>query len=180
MKNSLKFFGLFLVVAMLFSFAPPEKKLNKLVQKIWPDQALEMEAVELPDSLKTVVSSLYRIKKGGEIVGYGCYTTAYGCRVGGCAAPTSPNESYETFDYMVVYDPQLSILQVDIADYGGQYGYEICRAKWLAQFKGSTHGFKLNENIDGITGATISAGFLIDDLNQLGSTLQHLLQSEVL
>jgi hypothetical protein len=179
MKKSLKIFGLFLVAALLFSFAPPEKKLNKLIAKIWKDQPVEVTLVDLPDSMKTVVNSLYRISADGEILGYGCYTTAYGCRVGGCAAPGSPNESYETFDYMVVYDPNLSIIQVDIAEYGGQYGYEICRAKWLAQFAGRNDGFKLNENIDGVTGATISATFLVDDLNAVGAALKQFLGTNI-
>lgn len=178
MKSILKIFGLFLVVAVLFSFAPPEKKLNKLIAKIWKDQPVELTQVDLPDSLKTVINSVYKITSNGETLGYGCYTTAFGCRVGGCAAPTNPNDSYETFDYMVVYDPSLSILQVDIADYGGQYGYEICRAKWLEQFIGGNSGFKLNDNIDGITGATVSATFLIDDLNAVGAALHEFLQSE--
>ena len=104
------------------------------------------------------------------------YTTAFGCKVGGCAAPSNPNvESYETFDYIVIYDNSLSIIKVDIAEYGGQYGYEICRAKWLKQFVGSTSGFELGGNIDGITGATVSAKYLIDDLNDTGEKIKHLL-----
>lgn len=180
MKAGLKIFGLFLVVAVLFSFAPPEKKLNKLINKIWKDQPVEIIAIELPDSLRTVINSLYSVKLNGETVGYACYTTTFGCRVGGCAAPSIPNDSYETFEYMVVYDPQLSIMQVDIAEYGGQYGYEICRGKWLEQFVGGSTGFKLNENIDGITGATVSASFLIDDLNEVGAALRTFLQTKVL
>lgn len=168
------------MAALLFSFAPPEKKLNKLISKIWQDQPVDIAAIQLPDSLKNVVNSLYKISLNGEILGYGCYTTAYGCRVGGCVAAGTPDDSYETFDYMVVYDPQMTILQVDIAEYGGQYGYEICRSKWLAQFIGGTNGFRLNENIDGVTGATVSASYLIDDLNAVGTALRKFIQSEVL
>ena len=160
---------------MLFAFANPDKKINKLVAKIWKDQPVTLEQVDLPDSLKADILQFNEVMSGGKLVGYACYTTAFGCRIGGCAAPGNANvQSYETFDYIVVYDKNMSILKVDIANYSGQYGYEICRSKWLSQFKGQTTGFKLNENIDGISGATVSATYLIDDLNAVGKILKAL------
>lgn len=68
----------------------------------------------------------------------------------------------------------MNILKIDISDYGGEYGYEICRAKWLKQFNGKSSGFILEENIDGISGATVSATYLIDDVNILGKYLKKL------
>ena len=172
MKYLLKISSALLVISLLFAFAKPEKKIYKLVSKIWKNEEVAIKKVDIPDTLKTDVSQLNAIYVDGVHVGYGCYTTAFGCRVGGCAAPKNANvQSYETFDYIVIYDTDMSIIRVDIANYGGQYGYEICRAKWLEQFEGNTTGFKLNENIDGISGATVSASFLIDDLNDLGKLM---------
>src|SRR3989338_3708932 len=160
-KKALNYLSLAFALVVLVSFANPEKKLDKLVAKIWKDQVIELVAVELPDSLKTSISHFSAIKSGDVLLGYGCYATALGCRVGGCAAPGEGNaDTYETFDYIVIYDPNMVIIQVDIAEYSGQYGYEICRAKWLTQFAGKNSGFQLNENIDGITGATVSATYL--------------------
>lgn len=161
------------VAIVLFSFATPERKVEKLTSKIWDDQVVELEKMEVPDSLRGEVNELYAVKsENGEVLGYACDATAFGCKVGGCAAPSNPNvQSYETFDYIVIYNTDFEIKKVDISNYGGQYGYEICRAKWLKQFEGSTNDFKLNDNIDGISGATVSAQFLIDDLNALGTLL---------
>ena len=129
--------------------------------------------MEIPSSLKGDVITLSAVKSKNETIGYACYTTAFGCKVGGCAAPSNPNaQSYETFDYIVVYDTDLNIKKVDIANYGGEYGYEICRQKWLSQFIGKNRGFELEKNIDGISGATVSATFLIDDLNDIGKKLE--------
>lgn len=181
MKYLLKITSILLVIGLLFAFAKPEKKILKLATKVWKGKEISIEKIHLPDTLKTDISELNAIYTDGELVGYGCYTTAFGCRVGGCAAPTNANvQSYETFDYIVIYDTNLSIIRVDIANYGGQYGYEICRAKWLEQFQGRTSGFKLNENIDGISGATVSASFLIDDLNEVGVLLSDLMSENLI
>ena len=155
-------------------FVTPEKKLDKLVSKVWKGQETALSPVDIPDSVMNEIGNLNEVYINNELVGFACYTTAFGCRVGGCAAPGNPNvQSYETFDYIVVYDLNFEILKVDVANYGGQYGYEICRSKWLQQFEGKTDGFVLNENIDGITGATVSAQYLIDDLNEVGKKIKN-------
>lgn len=173
MKFILKISATVLCLVALVAFATPEKKINKLAAKVWKDKVVELEAMEVPSELRADLMTLSVVKSEGKIIGYACYTTAFGCRIGGCAAPSTPNsEAYETFDYIVVYDTDLNIKKVDIANYGGQYGYEICRPKWLEQFIGKNHGFKLEDDIDGISGATVSADYLIRDLNSLGAKLK--------
>lgn len=174
MMKQLTYAALTLMIYLVVSsFANPEKKVNKIVSKVWKDSEFELVKMSVPDSLKSDLGLLHKVIIDQKTAGYVCYTTAFGCKVGGCAAPTNPNvQSYETFDYIVVYDSALKILKVDIAEYGGQYGYEICRAKWLRQFEGKNAGFSLGDNIDGITGATVSAQFLIDDLNVVGGKIQ--------
>lgn len=160
---------------VLASFATPERKLEKLAAKVWTEEVLELREVAIADSLKLDLGTFYEIHGENGLVGYACATTAFGCRIGGCAAPTNPNvQSYETFDYVVIYNKDLTVAKVDITNYGGQYGYQICRAKWLEQFEGKAHGYVLEENIDGISGATVSAQFLIDDLNAVGLLLKTL------
>lgn len=158
---------------LLFAFVVPERKLEKLTSKVWTDQSFQLERLQVPDSLKAEVNELYKVTSNeGELLGYVCNTSAFGCKVGGCAAPSNPNvQAYETFDYIVIYDRDFRIKKIDISNYGGQYGYQICRAKWLEQFEGNTKDFILNENIDGISGATVSAQYLVDDLNDLGVLL---------
>lgn len=173
MKYVIKISAIVLCLITLVAFATPEKKLNKLAGQVWKDKDIELQAMDIPDSLKGDFISLNLVTENGKTIGYACYTTAFGCKIGGCAAPSNPNaQSYETFDYIAIYDTDLNIKKVDIADYGGQYGYEICRPKWLKQFIGKNSGFKLEENIDGISGATVSATYLIDDLNGIGAKLK--------
>lgn len=164
-----------LLSAVLVAFTVPEKKVEKLVSQVWKEKEILLNEVILPDSLKIDFKYFGTINSGTKLLGYACYTSAYGCRIGGCAAPGNATaESYETFDYIVIYDPQLSILKIDITNYPGEYGYEICRTKWLEQFKGKTDGFELNKNVDGISGATVSATYLINDLNSVGAKIKTL------
>ncbi|MFT5778611.1 MAG: hypothetical protein ACI837_001567 [Crocinitomicaceae bacterium] len=177
MKYLLKIIGVFIAVTIVMAFTTPEKQVSKLVARIWKDKEVSMEKISIPDSLVTDLNSLDRLMSEGEAIGFAVHATAYGCRVGGCPAPSGQrtqanSQSYETFDYIVIYDKNLMIKKIDIANYGGEYGYEICRAKWLKQFSGSRSGFELGENIDGITGATVSASYLIEDLNSLSAILQ--------
>ena len=175
MKYIIKISAIVLCLIALVAFATPEKKLNKLAARVWSDKEIELQALEIPDSLLGDIISLNLVTENGKAIGYACYTTAYGCKVGGCAAPSKANiQANETFDYIVIYDINLNIKKVDIADYGGQYGYEICRPKWLKQFIGENSGFKLEENIDGISGATVSATYLIDDLNTIGAKMKRM------
>ena len=165
---------------MVFSFANPEKKIQKLIHKIWKNTEFTLQHIDLNNQIDDL-SQLNAIVSDNDLLGYACYTYSHGCRIGGCSAPSSStDDSYEVFEYIVIYDTNLSILKIDIAEYGGEYGYEICRSKWLKQFEGETVGFMLNENIDGISGATVSATYLIDDLNKLGKKMRILRTNKII
>jgi len=167
MKKALKYGARLIVLLLLFSFSNPDKKISKLIRKVWKDIELSMTQVDA-EHLPVNITQLNKVFGKGELLGYACYTYSNGCKVGGCSAPSEQrDESYEVFEYIVIYDTNLVIQKVDIANYGGEYGYEICRSSWLKQFKGEKNGFELNTNIDGIAGATISATYLIDDVNAL-------------
>lgn len=164
------------VIFSSFSFTKKEKSIDKLVQKIWKTENIKRVPIKVPDSLKHNLSDSYILLQNDKVIGYACYTTAYGCQVGGCAKPkdelnNEAAQAYETFDYIVVFDANFSIKKIEIAQYPGAYGYQICRRSWLKQFTGKTPSLKLNEDIDGVSGATVSAQFLIDDLNTVKANL---------
>jgi len=166
-------------LAIAFAFANPNKKIHKIVSKLWKNQEIELIQMNLSDSMKIDFYSISEIIVNGKHAGYACHTSAYGCRIGGCAAPSNPNaQSYETFDYVLIYDENLLVKKIDITNYGGDYGFQICNPRWLSQFVGKSFGFKLNEDIDGISGATVSASFLIDDVNSMSKIMHKFLQME--
>jgi len=88
---------------------------------------------------------LYSIMVGDEKKGYAFVDQA----------PSMKN----IFDYMVLLDPDLQIVEIKVLIYREQHGKQIAAKRWLKQFFGL--GPKatpaLGEDIDGISGATISA-----------------------
>jgi hypothetical protein len=176
--NGMKgFWSLILIVSAVFSFGfmLNEKAIDKVLKKSFKNSVYEKKIVAVPDSLKATLGELYSVNVDGKVEGYVCYATAFGCKVGGCAKPNDPNLSaYETFDYIVVFNKDLSIRNLEIANYPGAYGYEICRKSWLNQFIGKTPALKLYEDVDGVSGATISAQFLVEDLNFVKSMIDSL------
>ena len=53
---------------MLFAFGNPEKKINKLISKIWKDQPTTLHLVDLPDSLDATISQLHEIQSDNEVL----------------------------------------------------------------------------------------------------------------
>ncbi len=169
-KTLLALIGLFIIL----SFSNPEKKMEKIVAKLWKNTELILETIEVEKSYEKI-SILQGIYSEGKLLGYASYSSSHGCKVGGCSAPTETvDDSYEVFDYIIVFDTELNILKVEIENYGGEYGYEICRRSWLKQFNGTQRKFELGKNIDGVSGATVSASYLINDINQLNQLVAQL------
>lgn len=60
--------------------------------------------------------------------------------------------------FMVLFTPAGQVIQVFVLKYRESIGGEIANRKWLSQFKGYTRNsaFKIGQDIDGISGATLS------------------------
>ena len=170
----------FSLLLCVLAFTNPEKKIEKLVKKVWKGTALSTTKIELDSTIENI-TELRKIHSLDKTYGFAVYTYSHGCKVGGCSAPGDDvDDSYEIFEYIVIYDVDLTILKLDIANYGGEYGYEICRSSWLKQFEGSHRMYELNQNIDGISGATVSASYLIDDVNILMKTMKQLKKAGII
>jgi Na+-translocating ferredoxin:NAD+ oxidoreductase RnfG subunit len=97
---------------------------------------------------------LYYLLDGEDQIGYAVLTSAKG--------------RHDYFDYIVIYDADLTILRVRVFEYRSDYGYEICNKKWLSQFEGSKGcNLKYETDIDAISGATYSASSITEDLSYL-------------
>jgi len=105
------------------------------------------------DSLLRKGDQVIQISQEGEVAGYILRSSAMG--------------RYERFDYSVFYDPGLSILGVSVTAYRSTHGTAICQRKWLGQFKGYDGGdLVLGRDIDAISGASISALSLVEDIRR--------------
>ncbi|MDH5367573.1 MAG: FMN-binding protein [Cyclobacteriaceae bacterium] len=114
------------------------KKINKEIAKLWPDIEVEKEQI------KDDEYQLFKLNNGEKLQGYMFLSKA-------------PSR-YDHFDYMLIYTPELNIKSAQILVYRESYGGEIGSVRWLKQFIGlnKQNTFELGEDIQGISGATVS------------------------
>lgn len=79
---------------------------------------------------------------------------------------SSAKGRYENFDYMIILNKSLEIVDIKILKYRSEFGYEISNKGWLKQFysKPATK-FEYRKNIDAVSGATFSALAITNDIN---------------
>jgi Na+-translocating ferredoxin:NAD+ oxidoreductase RnfG subunit len=71
--------------------------------------------------------------------------------------------------YAVAINSKGEILGIEIMEYVESYGYEIKNKEWRKQFIGKTanHPIKLNQDIQNISGATLSAKHVTDGIKRV-------------
>jgi Na+-translocating ferredoxin:NAD+ oxidoreductase RnfG subunit len=88
---------------------------------------------------------VYVAKRGQEVVGYAVFDEERG--------------EHEPIDFATFFDPQGTIVRSEIVAYREAYGSEIRRDAFRSQFLGRSakSGFKVGQDIDAISGATLSS-----------------------
>ena len=71
--------------------------------------------------------------------------------------------------YAVALSPSGSILGIEILEYVESYGYEVAEPEWRKQFIGKTINdpIKLNQDIQNISGATLSCKHITDGVKRV-------------
>lgn len=136
-----------------------DKKLVKEVNKIF-DTELEIKPIAtLQES-----DQVYLIQTPEKVLGYVLSTSAKG--------------RYDNFDYSVIYNPELGVKSVVVTTYRSSHGAGICSKGWLKQFRGY-HGeeIRLGKEIDSISGATISASSLVEDIQRGYKQMEELVKT---
>ncbi len=97
------------------------------------------------------------------------------CRAGGCSIDNENDVSlaFEFFDYLLFTDTLGKVLRVKVYNYQATHGQEVMSHGWLNQFKGLMGGQKLEfgRDIETISGATVSAKAITDDIQKVLSCL---------
>lgn len=163
------------------------KKINKGMAKLWPETSIEEVGVTTNPNYELELffedNQVNELVSNGETLGYMLLRRGYGCKIGGCdnsdadgATCSADGGTYEVFDYVVFFDKDLAVLKMNVVDYPGDYGYEICGRNWLKQFIGY-QGRKLRykSDIDGISGATISANSITSDIQEVHKYMTQLI-----
>jgi len=142
-----------------------QQKLNSAIQTTFELEDFDLVHLSVTDALnqKTTVElggeNLFAVHSEHGLVGY-----AY---LG--QAPSMKN----IFDYVVLFNADLSIKKSKVLIYREDYGRQIGSQRWLKQFVGKTHEDTLayGEDIDAIAGATISAKSMTKAVNEVLSSI---------
>ena len=155
----------------LFSFDLPKsgvKKMDKTLAKLWPEQTIIKSLVKISAAEKSKLSfnlgekTLYKVSNASKIESYIFISKGFG----------KMNE----FDYMIIYNKDLSILKVKVLVYREDQGGEIGSNRWLKQFSGKKDPkeMKFGHDIQNISGATMSARSLTEDVKRVTKRMQEL------
>src|SRR5690606_12130849 len=128
-----------------------QEKLDNAVETGFGADRYELEWIQVDASLNQRAAvelggkNLFKVSAGGALLGIGYLGQA----------PSMKDVS----DYVVLFKPDLNIHKAVILIYREDYGRQVGSQRWLKQFIGKKSGESLAylEDIDGISGATISA-----------------------
>ena len=173
------FIGVFLQVSDLYveDYSPKmlikaEKQVEKYFKK---NTSLIGFTPEQFNALATNSSFFYIKNTQQKILGIAVITRANGCVMGGCSISNASETRFEQFDLLIIYNKEKELNSLVVLDYPGEYGFEISAKWWLKQFIGKTsvkHNYR--KDIDAISGATVSAQSVVNEVNTLNLLINKL------
>lgn len=109
--------------------------------------------------IKITEDNFFKILNEEKLIGYYYIGQAYG--------------KADYFDFIVIFDTDLIVAKVSVLVYREDHGGEVGSKRWLKQFTGSTTNKTLiyQEDIVGISGATISVKSMTNEVNKLLKTV---------
>ena len=165
-----------LLIVALGSFGLPQKinkKVNKEITSVFGITGFLTKSIAVSSEVNTLLptkikeDNLFKINQNEKLIGY--------FYVG--KAPSKTDQ----FDYMVIFDSELNVRKAKVLIYREDYGNEIGSKRWLKQFigKSSDDNLKYGQNVDAISGATISANSMTFAMNNLLQTITILKEQHI-
>jgi len=139
-------------------------KVEREVFRVFEEKEIELEHVDSQFPNLQIFKINY---ENGDPMGFAVLTLAQGCMVNGCIVERDKlNGEFEEFTFLTIYNLSGVIEHIRILDYNSEYGYEIASVAWLRQFFHKPGvKFTLGDNIDAISGATVTVKSLISTVN---------------
>ena len=159
----------------------PYNKINRSVKKQFGLQEFFLQQVE-GRSNPYSDSEIFSIQSDTFVLGYVFVSRVNSCRMGGCSiTPGDVAVDFEYFDYYIVTDPTGKVLVVKVFNYQATHGHEVMSKGWLKQFIGfdGSQNLVYGKDIQAISGATISAKSIIDDIKNAEAQIKNMLSDYV-
>lgn len=152
------------------------RKAEKQVEKQFKENLDFLAFDPAINTIEATNSNFYYLKnKNEEQIGIAVITYANGCLVGGCSSEDANQSRYEKFYILSLYNTNRELIKLHILEYPGEHGYEISTKWWLKQFLGSSNKkYKYRQNIDALSGATVSSNTVVNEVNTINSIINSL------
>ena len=165
--NKMRFiiFSIYLISTVTYSQVElsefTQKKVVNTVNQYLDLSSFNYKAINSIPELGLKEDHVFKIYIDGEVLGYFALDQSMG--------------QYDYFDYLVLFDQDLTILTVKLLTYREDYGYEISSRWWLSQFIGKKYGKQMlyKQDIDALSGATISAESITNSLKILSANMYY-------
>lgn len=145
------------------------KKIHKAIEKTWSISEYNVDKISV-DSQTCVYRNqmdLFLISEKDSIIGYVYLTKAKG--------------RFDYFDYVILFTNSFEIDLVIVLRYISEYGGEIAAKSWLKQFTGNLSEERVyGEDVQAISGATISANSITNGINEACRIMQQLNANNVI
>lgn len=175
-----KFFKIFSILIWVISIGfsddntvlIPAKKISKSIEKIWKTEDYELDEITKKSCLKN--GRLFEVMSSDIKIGSIYSGRVNSCKSGGCSADVFDADlAFEYFDYFLLLDTNNQVVWVKVYNYQATQGHEVMSRGWLNQFKGLLPGESLEfgRDIEAISGATVSASALTEDIQRVLSCL---------
>lgn len=162
---------------LLFGFGLPknmEKKVTKEVEKTFEVADISFRSIMVDSQLnkrlpsKITENNFNGIYNNDQLLGYVFVDQA--------------RSKTAKFDYLVIFNSKLEVINSKVLIYREEYGGEIGSKRWLKQFVGKTGKDRVDHesNIDGISGATISVRSMTIAMDNLLQTIGILQKNKIL
>lgn len=166
-----------MIVFIFFGFGIPaklQKKVKKEIIKVFDAKEVTFVPVTVAKSLndklpkKITSENFFVLKEEDKLIGYAFVDKA-------------PSKTAK-FDYLVLFNDNLQIVSSKVLIYREEYGGEIGSNRWLKQFLGLSgkDRVSLDNNIDAISGATISVRSMTKAMDKLLQTIGLLQENKII
>lgn len=138
-----------------------KKRADKVMSKYWEDEEYHLSRVTISGPEQP---ELYSVQQGNsKPFAYVLFAEAMG--------------KVDSFTYLIIFKPDGIIENVSVLVYKENYGGEIGSKRFLRQFAGKSNGMNMEytEDIDGISGATISVQAIIRAVRENSVTFSNLI-----
>jgi len=150
-----------------------EAMISKEIKAVFEIDTYTKELITIPLEVNSTLpleitdTNFFKVVSNNNKLGYYYFGQAYG--------------KADYFDFIVIFDNDLLISKIKILVYREDHGGEVGSRRWLKQFIGTTANtqLKYQEDIAAISGATISAKSITNQVNKLLKTV-HILNTKQL